>query len=91
MIGPSPAAMAMATITVMLWIMWSDSIRARRPSPILYAVRIALFLIVSGVLVLNMVRRPDLFHGGGRALTIAAVAVGVAGAGYFARRLTRRQ
>ena len=91
MIGPSPAAMAMATITVMLWIMWSDTIRARRPSPILYAVRIALFLIVSGVLVLNMVRRPDLFHGGGRTLTVVAALVGVVGAGYFARRLTRRQ
>lgn len=91
MIGPSPGAMAMATITVMLWILWSDSIRARRPSPILYAVRIALFLIVSGVLVLNMVRRPDLFHGGARTLTVVAAVVGVAGAGYFARRLTRRQ
>jgi hypothetical protein len=83
--------MAMATITVMLWIMWSDTMRARRPSPILYAVRIALFLIVTGVLLLNMVRRPDLFHGGARALTIVAAVVGVVGAGYFARRLTRRQ
>ncbi len=83
--------MAIATITVMLWIMWSDSIRARRPSPILYAVRIALFLIVSGVLVLNMVRHPDLFRGGDSALTIVAVLVGIAGAVYFARRLTRRQ
>lgn len=83
--------MAMATITVMLWIMWSDTLRARRPSPILYAVRIALFLIVSGVLVLNMVRRPELFHGGARTLTVAAAVVGVVGAGYFARRLTRRQ
>ncbi len=83
--------MAIATITVMLWIMWSDSIRARRPSPILYAVRIALFLIVSGVLVLNMVRHPDLFRGGERALTIVAVLVGIAGAVYFGRRLTGRQ
>jgi hypothetical protein len=83
--------MAIATITVMLWIMWSDTIRARKPSPILYAVRIALFIIVSGVLVLNMVRRPDLFHGGGRTLTIVAVVVGLSGAAYFARRLTRRK
>jgi hypothetical protein len=83
--------MAMASITVMLWIMWSDTIRARRPSPILYAVRIALYLIVTGVLVLNMVRRPDLFYGGARTLTIVAAVVGVAGAIYFARRLVRRQ
>ena len=83
--------MAMATITVMLWIMWSDTIRARRPSPILYAMRIALFLIVSGGLVLNMVRRPDLFPGGTRTLTIVAAVLGVIGAGYFFRRLTQRK
>lgn len=83
--------MAIASITVMLWIMWSDTIRAKRPSPILYAVRIALFLIVSGVLILNMVRRPDLFHGGARTITIVAVVVGFLGAGYFARRLTLRK
>jgi hypothetical protein len=91
MIGPTPAAMAIASITVMLWIMWSDTIRARRPSPILYAVRIALFLIVAGVLVLNMVRQPELFRGGGRWLTIVAAGIGILGAGYFARRLTLRK
>jgi hypothetical protein len=83
--------MAIASITVMLWIMWSDTIRARRPSPILYAVRIALFLIVAGVLVLNRVRQPALFRGGARWLTIVAAGVGLLGAGYFARRLTLRK
>jgi hypothetical protein len=83
--------MAMATITVMLWILWSDTLRARRPSQILYVIRIALFLIVSGMLIVNMVRRPDLFHGGTRWLTIVAALVGVVGAGYFARRLVLRK
>lgn len=83
--------MAIATITVMLWILWSDTMRARRPSQILYVVRIALFLTVSGVLVLNMVRRPDLLTGGARSLTIVAALVGVVGAGYFARRLVLRK
>jgi hypothetical protein len=83
--------MAIATITVMLWILWSDTIRARRPSQILYAVRIALFLIVAGVLVLNMVRRPELYPGGTRTLTVVAAAVGVLGAGYFGRRLVLRK
>lgn len=91
MIGPTPQAMAIATITLMLWIMWSDTIRARRPTPILYAVRIALYLIVSGVLILNMVRRPDLFTGGARTLTIIAAVLGVVGAGYFFRRLTQQK
>lgn len=87
----NPAAMAIATITVMLWIMWSDTIRARRPSPILYAVRIALYLIVSGILVLNLVRYPEIFPGGTRLVTIVAVLVGLFGAGYFARRLVLRR
>ena len=84
-----PAGMAIAAITVMLWILWSDTLRARR-TPVLYAVRVALYLIVSGVLLLNMVRYPRLFDGTTRFLTIAAVVVGVLGAGYFGRRLVRR-
>ena len=85
-----PSGFAIATITVMLWIMWSDTLRARRPSPILYTVRIALFLVVSGVLIHNLIRFPHVFDGGARALTIVAAIVGIIGAGYFARRLTRR-
>jgi len=86
----SPAGMAIASITVMLWIMWSDTLRARKPSPILYAFRIALFLIVSGIMILNMVRYPDLFRGGTRVLVVIGVFVGLIGAGYFGRRLVRR-
>jgi hypothetical protein len=86
----SPSAMAMALITVMLWIMWSDTIRGRRPSQILYVVRIMLYLVVSGVMVVNLVRYPDLFAGSARWLTITSIAVGVLGAGYFARKLVRR-
>jgi hypothetical protein len=53
--------------------------------------RIALYLIVSGVLILNMVRYPGMYSGASRAMTIATVAVGVLGAGYFARRLVLRR
>ena len=87
----NPVAMALAVITVMLWIIWSDSIRTRRPTAILYAVRIALFLIVSGILVLNMVRYPAYFGGTGRAIGILAVLIGVFGAGYFARKMMLRR
>ena len=86
-----PAGYAIATITVMLWIMWSDTLRARKPSPILYTVRIALFLVVSGVLIHNLVRFPEVFNGSARFLTIVAAIVGIVGAGYFARRLTARR
>lgn len=86
-----PAALALAAMTVMLWILWSDSLRSRRPTAILYAVRIALYLIVSGILVLNMIRYPRYFDGSARAIAIAAVAIGLFGAGYFARRMVLRR
>lgn len=85
-----PAGMAIAAMTVMLWILWSDTLRSRKPSPILYAVRVAVFLIVAGVLILNMVRYPWLFLGATKVITIAAAAVGVLGAAYFAVRLVRK-
>jgi uncharacterized membrane protein YGL010W len=86
----TPSGMAIAAITVMLWILWSDTIRRKRPTPILYAVRIALFLVVSGILILNMVRYPHLFGGGVRMIAVIAVIVGFIGAGYFGRRLVTR-
>lgn len=85
-----PAGMAIAAITVMLWILWSDTLRARKPSPILYAVRVAVYLIVAGVLIMNMFRYPWLFLGMTKVITIAAAAIGVLGAAYFAVRLVRR-
>ena len=86
----SPGGMAIAAMTVMLWILWSDTIRSKRPTPILYAVRIATFLIVSGVLVLNMLRYPAQFSGSARVFVILAALVGLFGAGYFTRRLVTR-
>jgi len=83
--------MPLVALTVMLWILWSDTLRARRPTPILYAMRIALYLIVSGVLILNLVRYPRVFGGSARFVAIAAVVVGLVGAGYFARRLMLRR
>jgi hypothetical protein len=87
----NPITMAIAAITVMLWILWSDSIRARRPSPILYAMRIALYLIVAGIMILDMVRYPETFAGSARVVTFLAVLVGLTGAGYFARRMVLRK
>jgi hypothetical protein len=86
----SPVGMAIAALTVMLWIVWSDTTRARRPSPLLYTMRIALYLIMSAILVLNMVRYPAQFSGSARVVAVVAVLVGIFGAGYFARRLVTR-
>ncbi len=85
-----PSAMAVAALTVMLWILWSDTIRAKRPSQILYAVRIALYIIMAAVLVLNRVRYPGMFSPAATTLVVIAAAVGVSGAIYFGRRLVKR-
>jgi len=85
-----PAGMAIASITVMLWILWSDTLRARKPSPVLYAMRVALYLIVAGVLILNMYRYPWLFLGATKVLALVAVVIGILGAAYFAVPLVRR-
>ena len=87
----SPGGMALAAMTVMLWILWSDTMRARRPSQILYTVRIALFLVVSAILILNLVRYPAYFAGAARVMAIIAAIVGIGGAVYFARRLVTRK
>jgi len=86
-----PIGMAVAAMTVMLWIIWSDILRTRRPMPLLYALRIALFLIVSGILVLNLVRYPNYFAGGAKVFAVLAVVVGFAGAVYFGRKLVLRR
>ena len=85
-----PAGFAIAALTVMLWILWSDSIRARRPSPVLYTIRIALYLIMAALLVMNRVRYPWLFSTGATVLVALTAMVGVFGAIYFGRRLVRR-
>ena len=82
--------MAIAALTVMLWILWSDSLRSRRSSPALYALRVALYLIVSAILVLNRVRYPNMFSTGATVLVALAVLVGLFGAYWFARRLVAR-
>jgi len=84
-----PAGMAIAALTVMLWLIWSDTIRPRGPS-VLYALRVALFIIVAGILVLNRVRYPFLFSTTATVLVVLVALVGAGGAVYFARRLVKR-
>jgi hypothetical protein len=87
----SPAGMALAALTVMLWILWSDSIRAKRPTPIVYTLRVALYLIVAVVMILSLVRHPNLYGGTARAVTVISVLVGLFGAFYFGRKLVQRR
>jgi hypothetical protein len=85
----SPSGMAIAALTVMLWILWSDSFR-RSPHPIVYVIRIGLFLIVAGVMTVNLFRMPHVFTTGSRVVTILTVIVAVGGVAYFVRKLSKR-
>jgi hypothetical protein len=85
-----PAGMAIAALTVMLWILWSDTIRRRRSSPALYAVRVALYLIMTALLVMNRIRYPYMFSTSATVLIVITAFVGVLGAFYFGRQLVRR-
>jgi hypothetical protein len=85
-----PAGMAIAALTVMLWILWSDSVRSRRPTPVLYAVRVLLYLTMAAVLVSNRIRYPRVFSTSASALVVITALVGVFGALYFGRRMIRR-
>jgi hypothetical protein len=86
----SPGAIALTALTLMLWILWRDSMRSRRAGQIIFTVRIALFLVVSGVLLLNLVRYPELYTTTARVTTVFSALVGIVGAVYFSRRLIRR-
>jgi hypothetical protein len=85
-----PVGMAIAALTVMLWILWSDTVRRRRPAPVLYAVRIALYLTCASLLVMNRLRYPGLFSTSASVLIALTVLVGLGGAFYFGWRLVRR-
>lgn len=80
----------LAALTVMLWILWSDAVRPRRPTKFVYMLRVALFLGVSGVMVWNVFRYPVQFRGGVAIFTWIAVAVGVLGAVHFGRKVMER-
>ena len=84
-----PSLMPLAALVVMLWILWSDSLRKQRQHPIFYFVRIALYMVMAVVIVHNLVRYPDIFNPWSRFIAIIAALVGIGGSIYFFRRATR--
>ena len=82
----SPIAIPLAMSVVMLWLIWSDSVRRRPTSRIFYIVRGLLFLGAVSLLVYNLVTYPGMYRGSDRSIVFFAVAVGVIGAIYFVRR-----
>lgn len=86
----SPIALPLAAIVVMLWLIWSDSLRRRRLAPLFYIARAFLFLIAGGVLLYNVINYPAAYPGETRLLAYSAVLVSVVGIAYFVRRATTR-
>lgn len=80
--------MPLAALTVMLWLLWSDSIRRGRQFRLFYAVRMLLFGAVTGVVIYNLVKYPELFGRTGTLMSWVAAIVGVVGVVFFWRKLT---
>lgn len=80
------SAIPVAALTVMLWLLWSDSIRKRASSSLVYALRAGLYLSATAVMLFNLISRPIAFMYGGRTFAIVAVIVGLLGAVVFGRK-----
>jgi len=80
--------MPLAALTVMLWLLWSDSIRRGRQFRLFYAVRMLLFGAVTAVVIYNLVKYPELFGRTGTFMSWVAAIVGVIGVVFFWRKLT---
>jgi hypothetical protein len=74
----------------MLWLIWSDSIRPKRPMRMTYAIRAFLFCGLIGVMIYNLIVYPHLYRGGTKTLVIFACCVGLLGIAYFVKQLTKR-
>jgi Co/Zn/Cd efflux system component len=89
-LNPTAVTFPIAAITLMLWILWSDSIRPHRPTPIVYSIRVMMFLGAAAAIIYNLVSYFRLFSLTSQALNVVAAAIGVGGAVYFFLKATRR-
>lgn len=81
-----PWAVATAALIVMLWIVWSDSIRIGRSHPSVYFMRVVLYLATSAVLAVNLWRRAAEYSMTAKGIAILAALAGVGGAVHFLRK-----
>lgn len=81
-----PWAVATAALVVMLWIVWSDSIRIGRSHPSVYYMRVVLYLATSAVLAVNLWRRAAEYSIPAKAIAVLAALAGVGGAVHFLRK-----
>lgn len=79
-------SVSIAVLTVVLWILWSDSVRPRRGGKVLYGVRVVLFVVVAGVLVQRAVTNRPPLSAGAIAIVAVTTLAALGGAGYFLRK-----
>ncbi|HEY0593458.1 MAG TPA: hypothetical protein VGF40_16920 [Thermoanaerobaculia bacterium] len=78
-----------AAITLMLWLMWSESLRARTRLPAAHLFRALLYLGISGVMIFNGWRYRHALETANFVLLAAAALVGLIGAVFFAKKARR--
>lgn len=82
----SPVVLAVAGLLIMLWIVWSDSVRIGRSHPAIYWMRVVLYLAAAGALVFHMTRHLSLFTPIAEIATVLAALTGLGGAIHFLRK-----
>ncbi len=70
-------------MTLMLWLLWSESLRARVQAPAWHLFRAALYLGMAAVMVFNGWRYRAAFTTGNFVLLGLAAAVGLLGAAFY--------
>ncbi|MCA1734369.1 MAG: hypothetical protein LC732_12310 [Acidobacteria bacterium] len=80
-----------AAMTLMLWLLWSESLRARAKHPAWHLSRVTLYLAMAAVMVFNGWRYRWAFTTFNFVLLALAALVGLVGAGYFLRKAFPRK
>ncbi len=90
--NPIAFTFPLAAITVMLFLLWSDSVRrSRRSHPMVYVLRAVLFGVLAGVLIFNTISYPTNFNTALRILVGLAVVIALGGIVYFLRKARNRR
>lgn len=76
----------LAMLTVMMFLIWTDSVRTRPVHPVAYILRALVFVAGVGILLFNRFRYPHLYGGTSTILIVITAVVGIGGAAYFGRK-----
>lgn len=87
--GTYNTLLPLAMLIVMMFLIWSDSVRPRRSHPVAYGVRALLFVAGVAILLFNRFRYPHLFPGTATILIVVVMIVGIGGAIHFGRKVLR--